>query len=711
MPGPDSNRNAYFGDLHVHTAYSLDGYVSGSTNTPDDAYAFGKGETKPLYAGGPMMRLTAPLDFMAVTDHSEWMGEIGALLDEGFTPGDKDAAALLQRHRDGNAEGGDWEASMGVLRHGMLDADNPSHEAYMQPESAAGSAHLRSTWKYMADTAAKHYEPGKFTTFIGYEWSATPNGANLHRCVIFSSDDVPEIPLSYIDTQNPEDLWKWMQEVAGGPDKVQAIPHNSNQSQGLMFLPRYIDGRPIDRAYAETRSTFEPLIEMHQIKGNSEANPAIATTDEFADFEQIVGGSAWLTGGLNSYSMVRDGLKEGLRQADRLGVNPFRYGFIGSTDTHTGLPGDTEETDWDGHFPGMDTSAELRLQGHDEIVSGITENPGGLAGVWAEENTRESIFGALRRKETFGTSGVRIRPRFFGGWDDLASSGAEDDVEAGYQNGVPMGSELPARPDGADAPSFAVRAIKDPLSGNLDRIQVVKGWADCGEVFEKIYDVAWSGNRVANPGDGRVPPVGNTVDIGEATYTNDIGAPELGGRWTDPDFDPAVRAFYYSRIIEIPTPRWSTYDAKRLGIAPHEPATVQERAWTSPIWYTPSESDRAAGAADRAEALTVDDLAGRGVEPLADDAIRSLLVGRTVTVRNVITGESATADFGEDGTRMLTIPPHQVISGAYEIADGRLSHQSADGLSVAFRFFEVDGRYLAARDDHGGYVNLEVEAN
>jgi hypothetical protein len=528
----------------------------------------------------------------------------------------------------------------------------------------------------------------------------------MSGCVIFKGDEVADMPFSYVDSTNPEDLWQWMEEVGGAPEHVLAIPHNANASQGLMFLPQYHDGRPIDVAYAEKRSLMEPLTEIHQIKGNSETNPALAMNDEFADFEQMAGGM--FAAEVSPYSFVRSGLKEGLRQADKLGVNPFKYGFVGSTDTHTGTPGDTEEHDWEGHFPSADTTPEARLTGGaEEIMPAVEENPGGLAGVWADENTREGIFDALRRRETFGTSGVRIRPRFFGGWS-LPDTVTSDFVEAGYRDGVPMGSDFPERT--SDAPRFLVSALKDPISANLDRIQIVKGWVDRGQVFEKIYDVAWSGDREPNPGDGKLPAVGNTVNVADASYTNDIGAPELSAAWVDPEFAPGLRAFYYGRIIEIPTPRWSTYDAKRLGIAAPEPATIQERAWTSPIWYVPSEGDRAAAEAARDGTIRVADLEARGIDAMTEDELRRFVVGNTLSVVNMVTGEEGLVSFFDDGVQAITVPPHRVIRQDYEISgDGRLHQHSIQGLPVSFWIFDVDGRYLAARDDELGYCNYAIE--
>ena len=704
-------RNAYFGDLHVHTAYSLDGFVAGALNTPDEAYGFGKGEGRPLIVGSKhIVKLKVPLDFMAVTDHSEWMGEISMILDDDFDVDNPEFQQKLEQDRAGNVAEGGGKGFMEVVMGGMVSTQ-PQHRPYAEAEDKSNREHLHSMWRYMVDTANKHYEPGSFTTFIGYEWSATPNGANLHRNVIFRTDNVPEAPLSYIDTQNPEELWQWMQEQGGAPDNVLAIPHNPNLSMGLMFLPKYFDGRDIDLAYAELRSLMEPLIEIHQIKGNSEATPALATTDEFANFEQpggVTGELAEAQGSvtLSSYTFVRDGLKEGLRQADRLGVNPFKYGFIGSTDTHLGTPGDTEEDDWSGHFPNLDTTPEARvLSESEEVMSSLEENPGGLAGVWAEENTRDGIFHALRRRETFGTSGVRVKPRFFGGWSFTEADGASADfVEIGYEKGVPMGSDLPPRQSGA-SPSFMVWATKDALSGNLDRIQIIKGWTQRGEVFEKIYDVAWSGDRQPNPKTGKLPPVGNTVNVDEATYTNDIGAEELSAAWTDPEFDPAVRAFYYARIIEIPTPRWSTYDAKRLGIEAPEPAAIQERAWTSSIWYTPSEADQQAEAED---VFTVAGFEDQGIAPLSTEELEALTVGKTLTTRNLVTGQEASVHYAEDGIRTIFFGPHHVVRSPYEIKDGVRIEQTAKGVQIMAKVYKVGERYIAARADQAGYANFEI---
>jgi hypothetical protein len=336
-------------------------------------------------------------------------------------------------------------------------------------------------------------------------------------------------------------------------------------------------------------------------------------------------------------------------------------------------------------------------------------NPGDLTGVWAEENTRDGIFGALKRRETFATSGVRIHPRFFGDWGFTAENSASSRfVEIGYGQGVPMGADLPQRPRGAGAPTFIVWAAKDPLSGNLDRVQIIKGWTLRGETFEKVYDVTWSGDRKPHPRTGKLPAVGNTVDVQTATYTNDIGAAELSATWTDPDFDPSRRSFYYARVLEIPTPRWSTYDAIRLGVDPIEPATVQERAWTSPIWYTPDEADRAAGMAKQQDVFTEEQLVAQGYKPLTDEELKALTVGKTLQSRNMVTGLEGLAHYGEDGVRTVVLIGDRPIQSQYEIRDGKRYEETVQGVRMAVTVYKVGDRYLAASDHTAGYCNIEI---
>ncbi|MCL7991167.1 MAG: DUF3604 domain-containing protein, partial [marine benthic group bacterium] len=432
--------------------------------------------------------------------------------------------------------------------------------------------------------------PGRFTALIAFEWSAAPQGANLHRNVIFRDAHVPDMPMSSYEIPREDGLWEWMAGLEEEGMQLLAIPHNSNASKGLMFGSTDPSGSPLDIEYAQTRQHFEPLIEMMQIKGNSEVHAQVWKNDEFADFENATSLSKFSGRTIAEGNFVRSGLKQGLAHEQSLGANPFKYGFIGGTDNHNGAPADVTEGNWLGSHGPEDGSVEARRTGE---VGGWAEskdlNPGSLAAVWAEENTRASIFDAMRRKETYVTSGPRIQVRLFGGWAYPADAHQRADmVSLGYEGGVPMGGDLTATPSGA-APTFLVWAAKDPENAHLDRIQIVKGWLDAdGAVHERIYEVAWSDGR-AMGSDGKLPAVGNTVDLTTATWTNTIGDAELAGSWTDPDFDRSQRAFYYARVLEIPTPRWSTYDAVRSGLPLLEdvPATIQERAWTSPIWYTP----------------------------------------------------------------------------------------------------------------------------
>lgn len=460
-----------------------------------------------------------------------------------------------------------------------------------RPELINESA-MKSVWQTYSVEAAKHYEPGKFTTFIAFEWTSMPDNWNLHRNVIFGSTVVPDQVFSIFDSDKPEDLWTYLENARKTGSDVIAISHNGNISGGRMFALTDSYGKPFDAAYATRRKTNELAHEIIQAKGASETHPSIARNDEFAGFEAAtiqLGTFAHLTGkalGAKT-SYVREAFKNGLLLEEKLGVNPFKFGLVAGSDSHAG-GSQPEENNWKGIHGDTDNTPEARIV-KPETPYSYQAGSGGLTGIWAEENTRESLFAALKRNEAFGTSGVRLRPRFFGGWNftpDLLKD--KNWVKTAYREGVPMGSDLPKAPAGK-APTLVVAALKDPPGANLDRIQVIKGWTKGGQTFDRIYDVALSDGRKVDPATGKAPPVGNTVDIKTATYTNSIGAPELSVVWTDPDFDPAVRAFYYIRVLEIPTPRWSTYDAAKLGIKPRKDveATIQERAWTSPIWYTP----------------------------------------------------------------------------------------------------------------------------
>ena len=552
-----------------------------------------------------------------------------------------------------------------------------------------------TVWKQVVAIADKYYQPGKFTTFAAYEWSSTPDNRNMHRNIIFKdSGKVPEVPFTAIDSDHPEDLWNWMETQRKAGVEVLAISHNANLSDGIMF-PLEVDskGRPIDAAWARQRVNNEPLTEIHQLKGTSETHPLLSPTDEFADYEILT----YLLGGVERTpklhgSYIREAWQNGLAMEESRGANPYKMGVVGAGDSHNTASG-YSQANYSGGHGALDATPEARLSGKKETGLVVGQlSTAGLGGVWAEENTREAIFTAMQRKETFGTSGVRIKVRLFGGWDFSPEVLDQKDwVKTGYAKGVPMGGDLPGRP--GNAPTFIVWAVKDPDDANLDRIQIVKGWTKSGQIFEKIYDVAWSGNRKPDPATGKVPAVGNTVDIKNATYTNSIGAVELKKVWSDPEFDPSLHAFYYARVLQIPTPRWTTYDAKKLGVPPPSfaPATVQERAWTSPIWYSPSEEE-----ARRAEkkGMTVAELQSKGAVALDDAQLTALVVGKTFSVRNQVTGDRFEILYGKDGRRLITsVNGKQPDAGAigdvlhsgelgspaqYEISGGRIITTIAD---------------------------------
>jgi hypothetical protein len=574
---PNPLRNAYFGETHLHTAYSLDAYIGGARLQPDDAYRFAKGEDVTLY--DKPHNIGRPLDFVALSDHAEYIGEMYSTMVVGAPGHDQDELDEL-RNLSSLDEKRAWFAKYVVENN---RGENPQHPPFFM-----GVETTKSAWQVAIDAADKHNNPGRFTALIAFEWSAAPGGANLHRNVIFRDAKVPDMPMSSYEIPREDELWDWMAGLEAEGMRVLAIPHNSNASKGMMFPGTDASGNPIDLEYAQRRQHFEPLIEMMQIKGNSEVHARFWGNDEFADFENATSLSKFSGRAIEENNFVRWGLKKGLAYEQALGANPFKYGFIGGTDNHNGAPSDVTEGNWPGSHGPEDGSVEARRTGE---VGGWAEskdlNPGSLAAVWATENTRTAIWDAMKRRETFATSGTRIKVRFFGGVDlpGDPKDGATM-VEQGYEVGVPMGSDLPSI---GSAPTFTVHAIKDPDGANLDRVQIIKGWVDGqGELHERIVDVAWSGNRAPGP-DGKLAPVGNTVDLTTATYSNAIGSSQLMGSWTDDVFDPEQYAVYYVRVLEIPTPRWSTYDAVRnnLPLLEDVPATIQERAWTSPIWYTP----------------------------------------------------------------------------------------------------------------------------
>jgi hypothetical protein len=581
-------RDVFWGDTHFHSSKSVDSGLIGNRLDLETAIRFAMGE-EVRTNGGQRARLIRPLDFLVLSDHAEYLG-IADLLNKA------DPALLATDVGKGWYEamqqGGD--AAWTVVQ-GMLDEFNSGVPSYNDPKVQ------RSVWDRVIDIASQYNVPGAFTVMNGYEWSATTDGDNLHRVVMFRDgpDRVKQIlPYSAFDSQDPEQLWAFMadyEDRSGG--SVLAIPHNSNLSNGVMFAEA-VNGRPMTRDYAERRARWEPLMEATQEKGDSETHPALSPNDEFADFETW---DAVNTRGIPNtpdmlpYEYARSALQIGIRLEDQLGANPFKFGMIGSTDTHTSLT-TTREDNYFGKLPNEEPSptrySEVFLRDREKNPVLYTWQLGasGRVGVWARENTRDEIFDAMRRKEVYATSGTRIIVRVFAGWDFQPDEVERPDFAAqGYARGVPMGGDLTSAPSGA-APTFMVRALRDPDGANLDRVQIIKGWLGAdGETQERIYDVAVSDGREIGS-DGRCrTPVGSTVDIADASYTNSIGDAMLMAYWKDPDFDPGQRAFYYIRVIEIPTPRWTAYDAKRFGITmPDEiPMTVTDRAYTSPIWYTP----------------------------------------------------------------------------------------------------------------------------
>ncbi|HSG88033.1 MAG TPA: DUF3604 domain-containing protein [Pseudomonadales bacterium] len=578
----DPERNAYFGNLHVHTGYSFDAYAQRTRTTPEDAYRWAKGEPITDGTGQPPMRIRTPLDWYAVSDHAEYLGAFPLMADPSH-PFSKLELAKRVTSEDGVVALGAYaevntQVSNGVLRDDIGDTE-------------VG----RSVWADVVSTADAHDDPGTFTTFAAYEWTSAPDARNMHRVVLFrGTGTIPDLPFSAIDSSRPEDLWAWMDDVREGGTPLLAVPHNGNASDGIMFpVEESFGGSQLNLEYAQARMRNEPLYEITQIKGTSETHPSLAPNDEFAGFElwdyTIAPGGRRPAPESRPGSYVRDAFKRGLALEAAGKGNPFRYGVIGDSDTHNAAAS-IEEDNYTGKF-GVERDRAHRLNG----IPGYpeTENQqvrefssGGVAGVWAESNTRDALFAAMQRRETFATSGPRMRVRVFAGYGfDAGALEGGDWVKRAYAAGVPMGADLPA---GDGAPSLVISAIKEADGANLDRVQVVKGWLEDGEPQERIYDVAWSGDRAADA-DGNLPPVGNTVDATDASYTNAIGATELATVWQDPDFDPSAHAFYYVRVLQIPTPRWSTYDAAALGLPPRDdvPVSIQERAWTSPIWYSP----------------------------------------------------------------------------------------------------------------------------
>ncbi|MCG3193321.1 MAG: hypothetical protein DIJKHBIC_02571 [Thermoanaerobaculia bacterium] len=595
--GRDYPTRPLFGDTHLHTALSFDAGIFGARVTPEDAYRFARGE-EITSSTGQRVKLSRPLDWLVVADHSDNMGLITDLM-----AGKPELLAVPKGRRwyDMMQEGKGADAAIEMIMS-FGEGTFPKEMVY-----APGTPAYRSAWQAEIKAAETYNDPKRFTAFIGFEWTSNTGANNLHRNIIFRGNGAqailvePFVTFKPWGSDNPEDLWKWMtatEEKTGSP--VLAIAHNGNLSNGIMFPMVEAFGKKLDRQYVETRAKRERLYEVTQTKGTGEAHPVLSPNDEFADFE------IWDKGNLDGsvakkkemleYEYARSALKNGLKLEQQLGVNPYKFGMIGSTDAHNGLAA-VEEDNFFGKTAPQEPSPE-------RLTKTFVTNPksgvkimdwevgaSGYAAVWAMENTRESIFDAMQRRETYATTGSRMIVRFFGGFN-FEPRDAQDRMPAriGYSKGVPMGGDLEKAPKGK-SPAFLVAALKDPIGANLDRIQIIKGWMDAkGELHEKVYDVAWSDGRKPDPKTGKLPSVGNTVDIASATWTNSIGSPELIAVWKDPSFDPTQRAFYYVRVIEIPTPRWTAYDAQRFGIKPHPETrmTVTERAYTSPIWYTPN---------------------------------------------------------------------------------------------------------------------------
>jgi hypothetical protein len=622
------NRDAFFGDLHVHTRYSFDAFIFGTTASPDDAYRYAKGGSikHPL---GFDMQLDDPLDFYAVTDHAAWLGMIRAYADPTTKPGQLDFAADLHGLNDPENLNTNTFARRAGLFGNLITGEliEPSKNpfkllaAYLQEDTIYGtSAYDREThqsaWRDIAEAAERHNKPGEFTTFIAYEFTSSgPGQSNLHRNVIFKDSKAPLQPFSIVDSQNPEDLWNWMDNLRNLGVESLAIPHNSNGSDGQMFKLVDWAGNPMDDDYASQRMRNEPLVEITQVKGTSDTHPLLSPDDKWADFGIMNNRVASPFYSKPNGSYVREAYLRGLSLEAEYKINPYKFGLVGASDTHTGAISD-KESDYHSKIGILDGTPELRgaapvtqslrdqleeaganvivdgfldIEGKDYIDTGYTEwGASGLAAVWAENNTRESIYDAFRRKETFATSGSRIKVRFFGGYGLDAILDQEDPVKYAYANASTMGSDL--LQNNNEAPEFMVWALRDVKRAPLDRVQIIKGWTELsGKPHEKIYDVACSDGRKANSKTGLCKDSRAKVNLNNCKISKNVGADELKVVWKDPDFNPNHKAFYYVRVLENPTCRWSTWDAIKSGEKPRGdlPATIQERAWSSPIWYVP----------------------------------------------------------------------------------------------------------------------------
>jgi hypothetical protein len=576
--GPETH--LFWGDTHLHTSNSSDAYSTGNFNAdPDTAYRFAKGMPVLHPSLRTRVHILRPLDFLVVSDHAEQLAlPAEAMRDNPLITSTEWGKALRTALQQNPATG--------------LRGLSPANREAMNRDVAT-PAFRQGTWAGQVDAAERHNNPGVFTTFSGWEWTVHPGGKNLHRVVFTSADGATAkkfLPFTANDSQKPEDLWAWMEKTKKdlGADFI-AIPHNSNLSGGLMFDMVDSAGRPINSEYARMRIRWEPVMEVTQMKGTSEVHPELSPNDEFAEFEirrKLLAGAATPS---NKADYARSALLRGLEIEQQVGTNPYKFGMIGAGDSHTGLSS-SEENDFLGKLANDSLPSQRTPRPNPVIFPAWEMGSGGIAGVWATANTREALMAAFKRKEVYATTGPRIELRVFGGFTFVADDAkAKDIASVGYGKGIPMGGDLTNAPRGK-APSFLIHAVKDPVSGNLDRVQVIKGWLDkAGATHEKIFNVVWSGDRKIGA-DGKLPAVGSTVDLKVPSYKNTIGAAQLATVWTDPEFDPAQRAFYYMRVLEIPTPRHSVYDAVALQMDPKDTkqaVTIQERAYSSPIWYTP----------------------------------------------------------------------------------------------------------------------------
>ncbi|MGH0037534.1 MAG: DUF3604 domain-containing protein [Myxococcota bacterium] len=705
-------RDVYYGEQHIHTSWSFDAFAFGDSVTgPEAFYRYARGEPTP-HPGGFDVKIGKPLDWGAVTEHAEYMGIVQQAMDPESPL--RKSSPLLARTLGLGVE------KDALLAFKVLSATIAKGHAI---DALSSPAVVSPVWKRIVAIADEYYAPGKFTTFAAYEWTSTPDARNLHRNIFFlDSSKVPEVPFTAIDSHDPRALWSWMDQQRAAGNELLAVSHNGNLSNGFLF-PSEVDdqGRPIDRAWAESRLRNEPLTELKQVKGQSETTPGLSPNDEFANYEVFVWQLLGASGSPNAYgSYARQAYKDGVALQQARGFNPHRFGVVGGSDSHVSVVPYRQDNFFGVHGTVDDTPAK-RIGGATVLgLNSLWVSPAGLSAVWAEENDREAIFAAMKRKETYATSGVRIPLRFFGAWDYPARlTSRKGWIRDAYSQGVPMGGEL-AAPPGRGAPTFAVWAMKDPDSANLDRVQIIKGWSLNGQSFEKIYDVAWAGDREPDPASGKLPPIASTVDLSTGSYTNDVGAAELGVVWTDPDFDPSLDAFYYARVLEIPTPRWSTLQAIELGRPPPSGEgygpIVQERAWSSPIWYEPTPEARQSAP----QGTTVADLKRRGARALSSSQLRDLVVGQTVSVHNQVTGQRMEILYGSTGRRIVVsvdgapadpaAMAELMLGGQvqYQIRDGRLE-TTLQGEPFRVAVYRLGDQYWAARSNEFGFANYRVE--